>query len=105
MGSSNKRNWARRALFALGTVLALRPAPVLADVCQYQNLMPEFFAFEAATKTLAPDIRAARFVKEFAVKHPHSTATRISAGLRRFKRMRWDCSTRTRRNPFRAFRR
>ena len=70
MGSSNKRNWARTALFALGTALAFHPAPALADVCQYQNLMPEFFAFEAATKNLSPDIRAARFMKEFAAKHP-----------------------------------
>jgi hypothetical protein len=70
MGSSNKRNWARRALFALGPALAFHPAPAVADVCQYQNLMPEFFAFEAATKNLAPDIRAERFAKEFAAKHP-----------------------------------
>jgi hypothetical protein len=70
MGSSGKRNWARRALFALGAAFAFHPVPVLADVCQYQNLMPDFFAFEASTKNLSPDIRADRFMKEFAAKNP-----------------------------------
>jgi hypothetical protein len=70
MGSSNTRKWVGTALFALGVALAFRPAPAVADVCQYQNLMPEFFAFEAATKNLGPNIREARFMKEFVAKHP-----------------------------------
>jgi hypothetical protein len=35
-----------------------------------ENLMPEFFAFEARTKDLAPDIRADQFMKEIAASHP-----------------------------------
>ena len=70
MGPSNTRNWARGAFFAFGIALAFPPAPAAAGVCQYQNLMPEFFAFEAATKNLAPDIRAERFAKEFVARHP-----------------------------------
>ena len=68
MGPSNTCNWAGAAILALA--LAFHPAPAAAGVCQYQNLMPEFFAFEATTKNLAPDIRAERFAKEFAAKHP-----------------------------------
>src|ERR1700733_13097625 len=70
MGPSNTRNWARGAFFAFGIALAFPPAPAAAGVCKYQNLMPEFFAFEAATKNLAPDIRAERFAKEFVARHP-----------------------------------
>lgn len=55
---------------ALAAALIFHPASAFADVCRYQNLMPEFFAFEARTKNLAPDIRADRFVKEFAANHP-----------------------------------
>ena len=56
--------------FALAVVFALYPAPVLAGVCRYENLMPEFFAFETRTKNLAPNIRAKQFAKEIAAKHP-----------------------------------
>ena len=69
MRLSNIRNWALRAFLALGAWLAFSPA-ALAEVCRYQNLMPEFFAFEAATMTLTPEIRTERFMKEFAAKHP-----------------------------------
>jgi hypothetical protein len=69
MRLSNIRNWALRAFLALGAWLAYSPA-ALAEVCRYQNLMPEFFAFEAATMTLTPEIRTERFMKEFAAKHP-----------------------------------
>jgi hypothetical protein len=57
-------------LFAILAALALYPAPALAGVCHCENLMPEFFAFEAATKDLAPDIRADRFAKDIAARHP-----------------------------------
>jgi hypothetical protein len=51
--------------------LALAVAtPALAQVCPYQNLMPEFSEFVAATGDLAPKARAAAFVERFAAKHP-----------------------------------
>jgi hypothetical protein len=50
--------------------LALHPVPALASVCRTENLMPGFFAFEARTKNLAPDVRADQFVKTFAANHP-----------------------------------
>lgn len=50
--------------------LTLAIAPAQAAVCQYENLMPEFFAFDAATKNLPPDERAGRFVKDFVARHP-----------------------------------
>jgi hypothetical protein len=42
----------------------------LAQVCPYQNLMPEFSDFVTATADLAPKARAAAFVERFAAKHP-----------------------------------
>lgn len=52
-------------------VLALAVAtPALAQVCPYQNLMPEFSKFVAATGDLAPKPRAEAFVERFAAKHP-----------------------------------
>jgi hypothetical protein len=52
---------------AFALVLA---APALAQVCPYQNLMPEFTEFVTATQDLAPQPRAAAFVERFAAKHP-----------------------------------
>ena len=63
-------NMIRAAGMTLLAALALHPAPASASVCAYENLMPEFFAFEATTKNLAPEIRADRFMKEIAAKHP-----------------------------------
>ncbi|HEY7638366.1 MAG TPA: hypothetical protein VH814_01480 [Steroidobacteraceae bacterium] len=52
-------------------LLALAVAtPAFAQVCPYQNLMPEFSEFVAATADLAPQPRAAAFVERFASKHP-----------------------------------
>lgn len=54
-------------LAALALVLA---TPALAQVCPYQNLMPEFTKFVTVTQDLAPQPRAAAFVERFAAKHP-----------------------------------
>ena len=52
-------------------MLALAVAtPAVAEVCPYQNLMPEFSEFVTATGDLAPPARAAAFVERFAAKHP-----------------------------------
>jgi hypothetical protein len=52
-------------------VLALAiTAPAVAQVCPYQNLMPEFSEFVATTGELAPPARAAAFVERFVAKHP-----------------------------------
>jgi hypothetical protein len=45
-------------------------APAAAQVCPYENLMPEFADFVAATGDLAPPARAVAFVERFAAKHP-----------------------------------
>jgi len=51
--------------------LALAAAvPAAAQVCPYQDLMPEFAELVAATANLAPQARAAAFVARFAAKHP-----------------------------------
>lgn len=68
MQSSRYPIWA--AGFALVAALAFHPTPASADVCHYENLMPEFFAFRARTKDLAPEARAGKFMTEFAAKHP-----------------------------------
>jgi hypothetical protein len=49
--------------------LAIAP-PAIAEVCPYQNLMPEFSRFVAATGELAPSARAEAFAERFAAKHP-----------------------------------
>ena len=54
-------------LAALALVLA---TPAVAQVCPYQNLMPEFTEFVTATQDLAPQPRAEAFVERFASKHP-----------------------------------
>jgi len=54
---------------ALALALAVA-APAIGQVCPYQNLMPEFSAFVAATNDLAPPARAAAFVERFAANHP-----------------------------------
>jgi hypothetical protein len=41
-----------------------------AGICRYQNLMPDFFAFEARTNALAPDDRGALFASDFAPRYP-----------------------------------
>jgi hypothetical protein len=41
-----------------------------AGVCQTEDLMPAFFAFEDSTKALPPEQRADRFVKDFAARYP-----------------------------------
>jgi hypothetical protein len=52
------------------SVLALAiAAPAGAQVCPYENLMPEFSTFVASTKDLAPQPRAAAFVERFVSKH------------------------------------
>lgn len=70
MRLSDRRNVIRAACFAVAAALALSPASALAGVCRAENLMPEFFAFQARTKNLAPERRADRFVKEIASRHP-----------------------------------
>ena len=50
--------------------LATAAGPAAAQVCPYQNLMPEFADFVKATGDLAPKPRAAAFVERFAAKHP-----------------------------------
>jgi hypothetical protein len=51
--------------------LALAVAsPAFAQVCPYENLLPEFSQLVAATADLAPPARAEAFVARFAEKHP-----------------------------------
>lgn len=45
-------------------------APAAEQACPYQDLMPEFSKFVAATSDLAPGPRAQAFVERFAAKHP-----------------------------------
>jgi predicted Zn-dependent protease DUF2268 len=52
---------------ALALALA---GPAIAQVCPYENLMPEFSKFVESTGDLAPQPRAAAFVERFASKHP-----------------------------------
>jgi hypothetical protein len=54
----------------LPTLALLVATSALAQVCPYQNLMPEFSKFVAATGELAPQARAEAFVERFAAKHP-----------------------------------
>lgn len=49
--------------------LPLLTTPALAEVCRYQNLMPDFIAFEHKTKDLSPDQRAGLFATDFAPKY------------------------------------
>jgi hypothetical protein len=53
----------------LPTLALAVASPALAQVCPYQNLMPEFSEFAAATADLAPQPRAQAFVERFAAKH------------------------------------
>ena len=54
----------------IATLALVLATPALAQVCPYQNLMPEFSEFVAATSELAPPARAEAFVERFAEKHP-----------------------------------
>jgi hypothetical protein len=54
----------------LSTLALAVAVPATGHGCPYQNLMPEFASFVAATDDLAPPARAAAFVERFAVKHP-----------------------------------
>src|SRR6185503_10825733 len=54
-------------LMALLALLVVSPAH--AQVCPYENLMPEFTEFVAATADLGPQARAEAFVARFADKH------------------------------------
>jgi hypothetical protein len=45
-------------------------APAIGRGCPYQNLMPEFSNFVAATENLAPPARAAAFAERFSARHP-----------------------------------
>jgi len=47
----------------------LLTTPALAEVCRYQNLMPDFLAFKQKTKDLSPDRRASLFASDFAPKY------------------------------------
>lgn len=54
---------------SLAAALALAAAvPAAAQVCPYQNLLPEFAEFVTATADLAPQERATEFVTRFAAK-------------------------------------
>jgi hypothetical protein len=52
---------------ALALALA---TPAVAQVCPYEDLMPEFSKFVTSTGDLAPPQRAAAFVERFVSKHP-----------------------------------
>ncbi|MBN9545598.1 MAG: hypothetical protein J0I19_09000 [Alphaproteobacteria bacterium] len=52
----------------MAVALAFHPGAALA-ACQYQNLMPEFLAFEQRTHDLPPARRARIFAGEFAPRH------------------------------------
>lgn len=49
--------------------LALAAVPVAAQVCPYENLMPEFAQFAEATRDLGATERAHAFVERFVAKH------------------------------------
>jgi hypothetical protein len=54
----------------LAAALACAAAvPAAAQVCPYEDLLPEFAELVAATANLAPNARAAAFVERFAAKH------------------------------------
>ena len=53
----------------VATLALAAPTPTLAQVCPYENLMPEFAEFVAATGNLEPQARAEAFVARFAEKH------------------------------------
>lgn len=58
-------------LWKVIAALALAVAtPALAQVCPYENLLPEFSQLVAATADLAPAARAEAFAARFAEKHP-----------------------------------
>jgi hypothetical protein len=54
----------------LATLALLAAMPAAAQVCPYENLLPEFAEFVASTGDLAPPARAEAFVDRFAAKHP-----------------------------------
>jgi len=54
----------------LATLALVAASPALAQVCPYENLMPEFAEFVGATRDLQPAPRAEAFVTRFADKHP-----------------------------------
>ncbi len=54
----------------LATLALAAATPAGAQVCPYENLLPEFAQFVAATGDLAPPARAEAFVDRFAAKHP-----------------------------------
>jgi hypothetical protein len=54
----------------LATLALTAATPAAAQVCPYENLMPEFAQFVATTGDLAPPARAEAFVERFAAKHP-----------------------------------
>lgn len=68
MGLSGRYHALRMTLF-MTAALAFHPGPALA-ACQYQNLMPEFLAFEQQTKDLPPARRAQLFADDFAPRYP-----------------------------------
>ena len=54
----------------LATLALTAATPAAAQVCPYENLLPEFAQFVATTGDLAPPARAEAFVERFAAKHP-----------------------------------
>src|SRR5690348_11978000 len=48
----------------------LLAGPVHAGICKTQDLMPEYFAFEAKAKTLPLEARTDLFVKDIVAAHP-----------------------------------
>lgn len=55
---------------SLVVIFALATAPAAAQVCPYENLLPEFAQFAQATRDLAASERARAFVERFAARHP-----------------------------------
>ena len=53
----------------IATLALAAATPAVAQVCPYENLMPEFTEFVAATGNLEPQARAEAFVARFAAKH------------------------------------
>lgn len=54
----------------LATLALIAATPTVAQVCPYENLLPEFAQFVATTADLPPPARAEAFVERFAAKHP-----------------------------------
>lgn len=69
----------------LATLALTIATPAVAQVCPYQNLMPEFSKFVASTSDLAPQARAAAFVDRFVAQHPQFYSEHVFGSREKMK--------------------